>query len=273
MNKLASKIVAASIGATVLVSGMATASAATYTVKQGDTLSKIGKAHGVSYQSIMTANNLKSTNIKVGQKLTIGSTTAKTVTTSTTTANTAATATYVVKKGDTLSKIAAAYGTNYKTLMSWNGLSSTNIKVGQKLSVKGKATTTTTAASTTTAQTSNASNVVAIAKQYLGVKYRFGGTSPSTGFDCSGYVSYVFQQAGKMKSRATAAGLYNMSTKVSTPQVGDLVFYSGTYKAGISHVGIYIGNNQMINASGSKVQITNIYSSYWKKYFTGFGRI
>lgn len=271
MNKLASKIVAASIGATVLVSGMTTASAATYTVKKGDTLAKIARENGVTYQSIMKANNLQSTNIKVGQKLTVGSTTAKTVTTSTTTANTAA-ATYVVKKGDTLAKIAAAYGTNYKTLMSWNGLSSTNIKVGQKLSVKGKATT--TAASTTTAPaTSNAANVIAIAKQYLGVKYRFGGTSPSTGFDCSGYVSYVFQQAGKMKSRATAAGLYNMSTKVSTPQVGDLVFYSGTYKAGISHVGIYIGNNQMINASGSKVQITNIYNSYWKKYFTGFGRI
>lgn len=267
MNKLASKIAAVTIGASVLLTGVSTASAATYTVKKGDTLSKIGNTYGVSYQSIMKANNLQSTKIRVGQKLQIGTTTAKTVAKPAAKANTAATATYIVKKGDTLAKIAKAYGTNYKTLMSWNNLTSTNIKVGQKLSVKGKATV--TQASTQAAN----NNVVAIAKQYLGVKYRFGGTSPSTGFDCSGYVSYVFKQAGKMNSRATAAGLYNMSKKVSTPQVGDLVFYSGTYKAGISHVGIYIGNNQMINASGSKVQISNIYSSYWKKYFTGFGRI
>lgn len=203
MNTFKSKIAAVVIGATVLFSGIGQASAATYTVKSGDTLYKIGQAHKVSYQSIMTSNNLKSTNIRVGQKLQIG----------------------------------------------------------------GTATVTKAKAATST------SNVVSIAKQYLGTRYTFGGSSPSTGFDCSGYVSYVMIKAGKMKSRATAAGLYNMSKKVSTPQVGDLVFYSGTYKKGISHVGIYIGNNQMINASGSKVQITNIYNSYWKKYFTGFGRI
>lgn len=187
-----------------------------------------------------------------------------------TTMSDASAASYTVKSGDTLSSIAKQYGTTYQTIMSNNGLKATTIKVGQKLEVDGtKAPTATSKQSTTTV---SHTNVVAIAKQYLGVNYRFGGSTPS-GFDCSGFVSYVFSKSGKSMDRQTAVGFYKKATKVSNPKAGDLVFFSNTYKKGVSHVGIYIGNGKMINASGSNVNISSIHSGYWKSKFTGYGRI
>ncbi len=147
--------------------------------------------------------------------------------------------------------------------MSWNHLSSSTIYIGQKLNLN----------TTHSTVPKSPANLVQIAKQQLGVKYTFGGTKPSTGFDCSGYITYVYNNAGISTPRKTAAGFYNTAEKVSTPKVGDLVFFANTYKAGISHVGIYVGNNQMINASNSGVTIANINSSYWKKYFVGYGRL
>lgn len=175
---------------------------------------------------------------------------------------------YTVKSGDTLSSIARQYGTTYQTIMTNNGLMSTNLKVGQTLEIDGKKST----ASTAKQPIKNQTNVVSIAKQYLGVNYRFGGSSPA-GFDCSGFVTYVLNKSGKQTYRTTAAGFYNKATKVSNPQVGDLVFFSNTFKKGISHVGIYIGDGKMINASGSKVNISSIHSGYWKSKFTAYGRI
>ncbi|AVK83847.1 hypothetical protein C3943_09840 [Lysinibacillus sp. B2A1] len=176
---------------------------------------------------------------------------------------TASAATYTVKSGDSLWKIASQQGVSLQALMSWNHLSSSTIYVGQKLNLNTKQSTT----------PNSPANLVQIAKQQLGVKYTFGGTKPSTGFDCSGYITYVYNNAGISTPRKTAAGFYNTAQKVSTPKVGDLVFFANTYKAGVSHAGIYIGNNQMINASNSGVTIANINSSYWKKYFVGYGRL
>lgn len=244
-SKWGMKVATILLGASVALSsvGVGVASAASHTVKSGDTLWKIGNQYGVSSETIMNLNNLSSTVIYPGQVLKISNT-----------------STYTVKSGDTLWIIANKYDVSYKSIMQWNNLSSTEIYVGQKLKMYGSATTT--------------SNVVDIAKQYLGTKYTWGGVSPSTGFDCSGYVYYVFNKAGIPIERNTAAGYYNLATKVSTPKPGDLVFFAGTSsQQGISHMGIYIGNNQMINASNSGVKIANIYSSYWKQYFVGFGRL
>ncbi|OCS82850.1 C40 family peptidase [Caryophanon tenue] len=184
----------------------------------------------------------------------------------------ASAATYTVKSGDTLSKIGSKYGVSYKTIMSQNGLKSTNIYVGQKLQVGGKATKASSSSSSSKASASG-SNIVANAKRHLGTRYVFGGSSPRSGFDCSGFVYYVLKQSGKKVSRTSAAGFYSASKKVKNPQVGDLVFFSGTYKKGISHIGIYIGSGKMISASGKKVNIASIHSGYWGKYFTGYGRL
>jgi len=182
-----------------------------------------------------------------------------------TTVSGASAATYTVKSNDTLSGIAKQYGTTYTAIMKLNGMKSTLIKVGQKINVSGTA-------STPSITSTTSSKVVGIAKNYLGVPYVFGGSTTS-GFDCSGFVYYVFKNAGKSIGRTSAAGYYNMAKKVTSPQVGDLVFFSNTYKAGISHVGIYLGNGQMISASGSKTNIASIQSGYWKSHLTGFGRI
>ena len=176
----------------------------------------------------------------------------------------ASAATYTVKSGDTLSSIAKNYGTTYKSIMKMNGLNSTNLRLGQKLEVG--------AAVTNSTSTANDSKVINVAQQYLGTRYVFGGSSP-TGFDCSGFVYYVLKKSGKSISRTTATGFYNKATKVSSPKVGDLVFFSNTYKKGISHVGFYIGNGKMISASGTRVNITPINQGYWKSKFTGYGRI
>ncbi|MFF2177608.1 C40 family peptidase [Lysinibacillus sp. NPDC058147] len=194
------------------------------------------------------------------------------------TIDTASAATYTVKSGDSLWKIANQYGVTYQTLMKWNNLSSSTIRVGQKLNLNTTSTISTptpkpVAAPKPTVTVKPTTNLVQVAKRQLGVKYTFGGSKPSTGFDCSGYVTYVYNNAGISTARKSAAGFYSTAKKVSAPQVGDLVFFSNTYKAGISHVGIYIGNNQMISASDGGVSIANINSSYWKTHFTGYGRI
>jgi len=183
----------------------------------------------------------------------------------------ASAATYTVKSGDTLSSIARKYDTNYKTIMAMNGLSTTLIRVGQKLQVGSQVPAAPSVPSVGQA-TANNTNMINIAKNYLGVRYVFGGTTPR-GFDCSGYIYYVYKEAGKNIGRTSAAGYYNKAKKVTNPQVGDLVFFSNTYKNGISHVGIYIGNGQMIHAGGSKVQISSIKSGYWKSKLTSYGRI
>lgn len=179
------------------------------------------------------------------------------------TVESASAATYTVQSGDSLWKIATQHGISYQTLMNANHLSSSTIYVGQKLTINKQLSSI----------PNTASKVLQVAKQQLGVKYTFGGAKPSTGFDCSGYITYVFNQAGISTPRKTAAGFYQTAKKVSTPQIGDIVFFANTYKAGISHAGIYIGNNQMINASNSGVSVANINSTYWKKHFVGYGRL
>ena len=115
--------------------------------------------------------------------------------------------------------------------------------------------------------------VITEAEKYLGYPYVWGGGSPSTSFDCSGFVSWVLTNSGVCNTgRLGAQGLYNISTPVSNPQPGDLVFFVGTYDTpGVSHVGIYVGNSMMIHC-GDPISYSNLNSSYWQAHFYAYAR-
>lgn len=118
--------------------------------------------------------------------------------------------------------------------------------------------------------------VLKTAKKMLGVKYRYGGTSPRRGFDCSGLVQYSHQAAGINLPRTTGQQ-FKAAKRISRKYLkeGDLVFFKTSPSRFVSHVGIYLGNNKFIHApsSGKRVKISSMKEKYWRKRFTGAGRI
>ena len=117
--------------------------------------------------------------------------------------------------------------------------------------------------------------IIKEAEKYLGYPYVWGGSSPSTSFDCSGFVSWVINHSGWDVGRLGAQGLCNICTPVSSANVkpGDLVFFTGTYDTpGVSHVGIYVGKNMMIHC-GDPISYANLNSSYWQSHFYRYGRL
>ncbi|MGI8385668.1 LysM peptidoglycan-binding domain-containing protein [Robertmurraya sp. P23] len=250
----------------------------THTVASGDSLSKIASTYKISLIDLRKWNNQNSDLIYPGQKFIVSdpsnSSSAPVVVTpapSTSAPSTPVTENtvteYVVKSGDYLGKIATQYKLSVQELKTLNGLQSDMIYVGQKLKVSKTATPPTTATSPTT----NVVPVVETAKTLLGIPYVWGGNTPA-GFDCSGFIHYVFNQAGTKIGRYSAEGYYSRSYYVDQPQVGDLLFFENTYKAGISHMGIYLGNNEFIHADAKGVIITNLNNSYYKERFDGFKR-
>lgn len=256
----------------------------TYTVKSGDTLSKIASLHKTTVSKIQQLNKISGHLIYPGQKLMVSAAASAPavtapkppVTATPAPAPAAGTArTYKVVSGDTLTGIAYRNGISVTQLMNWNGLTSSMIRVGQVLKIENS-----TAAPSTTpvsnpappAATDTVGKIVETAKSLAGTPYVWGGSTAS-GFDCSGFIYYVYNQAGVKIPRTSTTGYDSRSYDISSPQVGDLVFFENTYRAGISHMGIYIGNNQFIHAGGDKVQITSLDNSYWSKHFAGYKRL
>ncbi|MGL4791728.1 MAG: C40 family peptidase [Anaerotignaceae bacterium] len=119
--------------------------------------------------------------------------------------------------------------------------------------------------------------MLAEAEKYLGYPYVWGGSSPQTSFDCSGFVCWVINQSGVGNiPRTTATGIYNQTTPIpkSEAKPGDIIFFSGTYNSvgAVSHVGIYVGDGMMIHC-GNPIGYANINSVYWQEHFYGFGRL
>ena len=275
--------------ATPKVTAPAPTTSSTYIVKSGDTLGKIANLYKTTVKNIQQLNNISSHIIYPGQKLTVSGTVQATPPAATPSpapvapkpavptnpANTV----YTIVSGDTLSGIGYRHRSTVDQLMKWNNLTSTSLRVGQKLKIGAtgevspiSAPSKVPVAPPTAVSGSLFEKVMAIATPLKGIPYVWGGSSTS-GFDCSGFIYYVYKQAGLDVSRTNTTGFDARSYDVANPQPGDLVFFSNTYRPGISHMGIYIGNNQFIHAGGDRVQITSLSNSYWGSKFDGFKRL
>lgn len=228
-----------------------------YTIKSGDSLSLIAKNYNTTLNELKSINNLTSDMIYVGQVLKVPN-----GTNGTTTPEAKASTTYTVKSGDSLWRISTNNNLTVTQLKSYNNLTTDAIYVGQILQLTAKSIT-----NPDVKPSQNMDALITEAKKYIGVPYVWGGTTPS-GFDCSGYLNYVYNSQGITMPR-TVESIWSSATPVSTPQIGDLVFFT-TYAPGASHAGIYVGDNKFIHAGSSTgVTITDMNNSYWKPRYLG----
>jgi LysM repeat protein len=247
-------------------------SVSNYVVQSGDSLWVIASKYGCTVNDLKQQNQLTSDMIYVGQTLKVSGGSVP-VTASPTPAPPAppaassAVTNYVVQNGDTLGRIAAQFGVTVSSIKRQNNLVSDLIYIGQKLQIAGQSVPTTGQPGTSNLAT----DVIREAKAVMGVPYVWGGSSMK-GFDCSGFIYYVFNKAGFSTSRTTAEGFYSRSHYVDSPQPGDLVFFQNTYKKGISHVGIYLGDNQFIHADENRGIAISSLTGYFKNHFEGFKR-
>lgn len=169
---------------------------------------------------------------------------------------------FTAKKG---TKVTATHQKKYGSQV-WYKVN-VNGKTGWILSTLMSASTSKVSAASTSVSTSG---IVSTAMSLRGIPYKFGGTT-TAGFDCSGFTQYVFKKNGKNLTRTTLTQ-FAETDKVTSPKVGDLVFFANTYRPGISHVGIYIGNNQFVHSGGVKAEVRSLSDSYWGPKFHSFRR-
>ena len=250
----------------------ATMATSRYTVVSGDSLYKIAKKFGVSIATIKNVNGLKSDSINPGQVLSIPGTGATIL---------GFTPLYVGSRGSavsTLQKNLKALG--YYTYGSITGYYGTvtrqavsNFQRAYGLTASGNVN------SATNTQIWHAlvkKRLVAHTYRYTGVPYKWGGSTPS-GFDCSGFVYYMFNYEGVKFPRTTSEEIYTMGTRVTSTanlRPGDLVFFAVNRPGVISHVGFYEGNGKFISATTSKgIYTYPLTTGYWAKYYMGAKRV
>ncbi|MCE4049666.1 MULTISPECIES: peptidoglycan endopeptidase [Bacillaceae] len=269
-----------------------TSSTKTYKIVSGDSLIKIANKFSITLGELKQWNNISSTIIYPGDVLVVsrpsssGSSSSNNSSSSGSSLNnssTVSTGTYTIKSGDTLGKIASSYNLSVAKLKQLNNLTSDLIFPGQKLKVTGSTgnvTETNSSADKEEASkpefisdnSSSNKSIVSVANSLIGIPYAWGG-STTAGFDCSGLIYYLFNKTGDSISRLSAQGYYDRSFYVDVPAVGDLVFFEDTYKEGISHVGVYIGNNQFVHADSDGVRKTSLDNAYYKKHFNSIKRL
>ena len=318
-------ILASTAMTTVLIAPIVEAS--TYTVEKGDTLSKIAVKHNTTIALLKEWNNLQSDSIYIDQKLIVSkkqqtssntnsqaSSTVNTTTAIKPSATTAKISTYVVVKGDNLTKIASKNNTTVANIKQWNGLTSDKIYMDQTLIIRKEALASTgpivSLTGPNSAGTGNSSvevpspdilsadqeiaaqlakekkiqtapsvknlekytDLITLANSLLGIPYVYGGNSVN-GFDCSGFVNYIYSNAGFNITRKSSLDYFmNDTTIVANPVPGDVVFFKNTYIPTISHMGVYIGNNQFIHAGSNCVEVSNLSYDYWDTRFVAFKR-
>ena len=179
---------------------------------------------------------------------------------------------HAVSPGDSLWKISVQYGVTVKQIQELNGMESSLIHPGQSLLVSKGNEQKPASVVPVSRGTNRADEMISYAKSFVGSPYRYGGQSPK-GFDCSGYLKYVYRNLGIEMPR-TAAEQYNKGKKINENEAkpGDLVAFAS--RGSINHSGIYLGGGKFISStSSSGVQITSVYGPYWGDHFYGFSRI
>ena len=263
-----------------------------YEVQKGDTLLKIALKHEVSPQAIIEANGLETPDVlAIGQQLVIpGARPAPPPAPPPETGGLE----HRVARGETVALIAQKYGVDPAQMVRANGLADPDmIRAGQLLVIPGVAAPPppamaiedapvepTSAPEAQPAEAPPAADkgreIVAIASQFVGYPYAWGGHSPDTGFDCSGFAWYVYQRAGISIPMHDAAGQLSAGRTVARGELlpGDLVFFVNTYKAGLSHVGIYAGEGRFVHAAtqGQGVRYDALDSAYYDVRYYGASR-
>jgi len=189
-------------------------------------------------------------------------------------------ASYVVKKGDSLWGIAVKYKTSVKKLQEINHIQGTLIHPGDILQIPAASPQpqavkkqTINPVRTAGSARGEIQDIIDTARRFIGVRYCYGGARPESGFDCSGFVQYVFSLHG-IKMPRTASEQATVGTRVTDPAPGDLVFFDTHCNGSIEHVGIYVGNNAFIHASQSNgITITSLSDTWYKQRYTFTCRI
>lgn len=245
MQKRAFSVLAAFALAAFISVGSADAATESYTVKPGDTLWQIATKHKLTVDELKSLNSLASDSIKTNQKLSVSS------------KNTVG-----QKSGVVSSPPVKTANTKVTTVLketsstnSWKNAVATTVKP-KELNLPSKKVLL---------------NAVEVSLPLLDTPYVWAGATKE-GFDCSGFIYYVFNEAGLTIPRLDTIGMHTNSFNVDKPIPGDLVFFANTYRSGISHAGIYLGEGKFIHAATQKVEVSSIDSVYWKDKFTGFKR-
>lgn len=263
-----------------------------YRVHSGDSLYSIARQYHTSVSTLENWNHLHSDLIHPGQVLVVGQTStdgtkalpsaeksASTIHTTSYHATSQSSQSYTVQSGDSLWSISRKFGVTVRDIELWNGLSSSSvIHAGQHLHIRGSSHQVTMLSSRSSTPDNSLTaaavgyEIAQYAKQFVGTPYAWGGTSPS-GFDCSGFVQYVYAHFGTALPR-TSYDQFGVGTSVSLSDLepGDILFFD-TFGSGASHDGIYLGNGEFINAASVDVEIDSISSAYWGGHFVGAKRI
>ena len=246
MKKKAFSVLMTIALATFISIGSADAATESYTVKPGDTLWTIATKHKLTVNELKSLNSLASDSIKTDQKLAVSTKVIVNVKSGT------AKATAVTKKVSTETQ---AIVKETSSINSFKKVVASTVKTKAPVLSSNKILL----------------GAVENSLPLLGTPYVWAGVTKD-GFDCSGFIHYVFNEAGLNMSRLDTIGMYTNSFYVDKPVPGDLVFFENTYRSGISHAGIYLGEGNFIHAASKKVEISSIDSVYWKDKFTGFKR-
>lgn len=250
------------------------ASSFTYHVKSGDSLWSIASNYHTTVQQLKSWNHLSSDTLHPGEKLTLNTSSHSTQSSQSTSKSSSL---YTVVSGDSPWSVAHKLGVSLRSLESANGLSSKSVlHIGQSLHIPGshthKLSSRDGSPDASVASGAVGSRIARYAHHFLGVSYKWGGTSPS-GFDCSGLVRYVFAHFGISLTR-TSYDQFSEGTSVARSNLaaGDIVFFD-TYGSGASHDGIYIGNDKFINAASTHVEVDSLDTSYWGGHYVGARRV